>query len=1561
MKKTKNNNSEKSKQYRKHPIGRRLIVGVLCICLSLVSLPIDHYGYLVWAAEKQEIVMFSALPEDVREQTVQTGTELEELDLPDTLTAVCRLSEDSPSLEESPEPEGFETSGMPETTESSGEQEATGLFGEEKGMELSGEQEATGLSGEGAVPSTEGIEAENSESSDSENVPESIEENTDSTQTETVTIEGIAWTSEPEYDSETEGFYVFKPVIPESYALTADAELPEIMVSVVRDGRRDEKENPNQDKKERKLKEIKTEDSIVLLAEGEAVPLAEPGCGTISEDTVWEGNVTLADGELVVEPEATLTIKGVVTIQGNVTIRGGGKIVRGSSKAYFKAWNGVHLTVGDITVDGAEVSASHSIIEVIRSDVVLDDGCIIQNCKKISIGPSVDGSQGWGAALYLAGGNGVFNNIVLENNCAVNNSVGGGGAVWICKSELRINDGVYRNNRTIGGPYGGGCVYNLGAKLYIYGGKFIGNTATNKGGCIANMHILGTETYLYGGYFEGNTCSASGYHGSGAVYYCAGVGSSIVATNEGTILNISGDAQFAGDGVQGSGTDGVYLELSLDQEVARKIQISNTLRYPVTLYLKALEGYVIAEGTNEYMLLHERDMKKLNFVDVGSSGKTWYAVLDKEKNQVYLSENKPDYGYYVYYISNGAEGTVVDDANDGAGYQIGDPATVQSADNLKREGYYFKEWNTKADGSGERYKPGDTLEIQGDTDLYAIFAKGKILTAAFYSGNPRQKNEEFVELDISEQSGEVTAPSLADIEGWNPLGWNADPAGYKEDIIAPEEKITLTEDKEFYGVYEKDVVLFYQAENADIIPEKSVGKMYANVHDEISTTMAKITVAPAAVRYGYAFAGWNTKEDGTGEMYKEGALLETKTDMTLYAVFKRPLHAYYYSGSAGEMEDEIVEIPEDATSGTTRTPNLKELRLPENGKETGNWSPVGWDLQEDGYNGEIKAGQEVTLTDDTNYYGIYEKKVTVSYEGEGVDSSKEEKVCRANVHNTITYEKPIFILMSAPAREGYIFLGWGTEADISAQDSELLYPAGSRFLLDEDTTFYAFWKKDNGHYRVEHHMQELEGDGYVLAETETEEISAAVGTVVEAQPKEYPGFTENTEHPLRYASGKVEADGSLVLKFFYDRNVYHVDFDLNGGFGSVPESQNVRYGGLLQTVDAPGRVGYNFKGWYLDKAGSKGKQWNFAWNVEDNTEALNVTLYAKWADETAPVLGKASYEKGHKDFLHWILRKDRLKITVPITEEGSGVKQATYMLIPEQTTEGKETVGAANIYAPVYGAIGLPLGAVNSRGTVNQTKRGRAKIVTRNGETTAEFVISQDFKGTVVMTAGDWAGNVSAEKMLTSEGGGVIVEDNAPDIRFISDKKGQYDNVFEIGVEIRDDADGNVTGGIAEVSYQIDDGKKVSLPQKAFRKGIVESYWFTMKITGSGRHRLRVNAVDNAGNSSSRQMNVDIRGQNAQSIPPGPEPKTGDTSHVEVYATISMIAGFSYLLLYFRDHGMTEDKKEELVSRLVEWAKGKGGIQRMAALALIFLLLAYYHSIGKNVDDEWGEVVRSGQ
>lgn len=79
------------------------------------------------------------------------------------------------------------------------------------------------------------------------------------------------------------------------------------------------------------------------------------------------------------------------------------------------------------------------------------------------------------------------------------------------------------------------------------------------------------------------------------------------------------------------------------------------------------------------------------------------------------------------------------------------------------------------------------------------------------------------------------------------------------------------------------------------------------------------------------------------------------------------------------------------------------------------------------------------------------------------------------------------------------------------------------------------------------------------------------------------------------------------------------------------------------------------------------------------------------------------------------------------------------------------------------------------------------------------------------------------------------------------------------------------------------------------------------------------------------------------------EPKTGDATRAEVYATIAMVTGLTYLLLYFMEEGrgMSEREKDAYVAAFIRWGRKGGIFRRGCAMVAIFCLLAYYHSIGK--------------
>lgn len=242
-------------------------------------------------AEGRYISGFTALSNEIREQIVPVGTELTELSLPDTLEAVVteQPSEDTAGQ---PEEDGKEDSGGNDGKESDGdttgtedkdsstgemeegepsdnEQENTeenkdADAGEETGdeqdtqPEKDGESEETdGKAATGDEDTADTEEEENTEESapaeeqqesavsqethtvtmqeyHAENVisVQTLESTQTEKQEETVTISGVTWQSEPEYDGSVKGIYTFTAVLPEGYTLAEDVSLPQITVTV---------------------------------------------------------------------------------------------------------------------------------------------------------------------------------------------------------------------------------------------------------------------------------------------------------------------------------------------------------------------------------------------------------------------------------------------------------------------------------------------------------------------------------------------------------------------------------------------------------------------------------------------------------------------------------------------------------------------------------------------------------------------------------------------------------------------------------------------------------------------------------------------------------------------------------------------------------------------------------------------------------------------------------------------------------------------------------------------------------------------------------------------------------------------------------------------------------------------------------------------------------------------------------------------------------------------------------------------------------------------------------
>ncbi len=498
-------------------------------------------------------------------------------------------------------------------------------------------------------------------------------------------------------------------------------------------------------------------------------------------------------------------------------------------------------------------------------------------------------------------------------------------------------------------------------------------------------------------------------------------------------------------------------------------------------------------------------------------------------------------------------------------------------------------------------------------------------------------------------------------------------------------------------------------------------------------------------------------------------------------------------------------------------------------------------------------------------------KVTFDYQGgtgNDADGSTDDGIPAQLVWHDgteavkCTVDKP-----ADPVRTGYTFGGWYTDADCT----------GSAFDFDTqvkvDTTLYAKWTVNS--YNVTYHLTKPDGSAYtpdgafqeytygqgltlpVPEEAEgylfhgwygneqyAGEAFAQIGETA-AGNKDYYGYYEDIKAPVITAalSNGEAADGSKwynasgipKIQLTYSDNKGVSDVLVKVDDGNYTSVTDITTGETTQnemTADYELQEGvhtYTFKA--EDEAG----------NVTETAE-LKVKL-----DKTNPEFGELSYENKAKDFLDWIIGKESLIITVPVTdngsngEPGSGVDEISYTLTPADGSTGAAVLtGTAKV------------------------KDGKAKIT-----------VSADFKGTVKISGNDAAGNAADDKTIGTSGGtgGVIVEDNAPTISALADRgpadmaqtgdtalsESFYKSAPAITVTIKDDTDNAVTAGIASATCLIGE---TDYPVTVGTDALQGEITFTIpadKIP-TGSTTIEIKAEDNAGNTASFTFTLKVNG-----------------------------------------------------------------------------------------------------
>ena len=290
----------------------------------------------------------------------------------------------------------------------------------------------------------------------------------------------------------------------------------------------------------------------------------------------------------------------------------------------------------------------------------------------------------------------------------------------------------------------------------------------------------------------------------------------------------------------------------------------------------------------------------------------------------------------------------------------------------------------------------------------------------------------------------------------------------------------------------------------------------------------------------------------------------------------------------------VFTITTQAVNGTI-TPTVTNIQR--GASSTITYSPnTGYKIKsitKDGANEPITTSNTTSLTfsdiDDNHSIKVEFEPIiyNINYVLNGGTNSTE---------NPGTYTVKDTVTFKNPTRQGYTFQGWYTDSALSNRIVEI--PVGST----GDKTVYAKWAEaTNTAYKEEHYKQNKSGQ-YVLAATESK--TGTTNASVTAVAKTFPGYKLNEANQNTIKTGTIKADGSLVLRLYYDLENYRINYVLNGGTNSTenPGTYTVEDNITFKPATRPG---YDFKGWYEDP--------NFTNQLNGTAgKTGDITVYAKW-------------------------------------------------------------------------------------------------------------------------------------------------------------------------------------------------------------------------------------------------------------------------------------------------------------------------------------------------------------
>lgn len=225
---------------------------------------------------------------------------------------------------------------------------------------------------------------------------------------------------------------------------------------------------------------------------------------------------------------------------------------------------------------------------------------------------------------------------------------------------------------------------------------------------------------------------------------------------------------------------GWYADAERSQAVGFPYQVDKMVNFYakyipnpfITIYYEAVGGGSVSPSTDQFMAYTEGPAGSTGTTPLGYEFKGWFnndmGLGTPISTNLKFAPSKPAGGWTdgmtFYAVWEGNSDALTYDANKGTGEMSASTGNVGSEVAVKenqftRQGYYFAGWNTKADGTGTTYMPGENYTLTaGDDILFAVWKEvGTFKVWAYYPDtNPDLSYGDYI--NIYEDYGPDNAP-----------------------------------------------------------------------------------------------------------------------------------------------------------------------------------------------------------------------------------------------------------------------------------------------------------------------------------------------------------------------------------------------------------------------------------------------------------------------------------------------------------------------------------------------------------------------------------------------------------------------------------------------------------------------------------------------------------------------------------------------------------------------------------------------------------------------------------